>query len=167
MQKEELIQILLRHKPRLIAIDGLGASGKTTLARELASQLGGGVRIIHTDDYYKPVDQRTSGLIPEIVSPDFDWDRFEREVFHGSRQETTFVVGVYVLQERFASRYDFRIWMDVPQAVRIQRMIEREGIVVARDWQEKWLAREERYLVIDRPDQRADAIFTILANSSG
>ena len=37
---------------KVIAIDGRCASGKTTLARELAERLGAGV--IHMDDFFLP-----------------------------------------------------------------------------------------------------------------
>ncbi|MCL1877401.1 MAG: hypothetical protein FWF80_00945, partial [Defluviitaleaceae bacterium] len=42
---------------RVIAIDGRSASGKTTLASELAAQTGASV--IHMDDFFLPQDLRT------------------------------------------------------------------------------------------------------------
>ena len=164
---------------KFIGIDGLGASGKTELAKKIAAKLGNAT-IIHTDDFYKPIDQRTVGLVPEIISPDFDWDRMEREVFKtiapqppltlrggevtppfkvkGGREEIVIVVGVYTLQKRFRKYYDFTIWVDAPRDVRIKRMIEREGEAVAREWQQKWLPREERYLEVERPDKQASVV---------
>src|SRR5689334_6600329 len=96
---EELFQALLKSNPKLIGIDGLGASGKTTLAHTIAERLGGAT-IIHTDDFYKPFKERTVGLVPEIISPDFDWDRMEREVFKKKHDGVVIVVGVYALQKR-------------------------------------------------------------------
>ena len=158
---------------KFIGIDGLGASGKTELAKKLAKKLGN-ANIIHTDDFYKPSDQRTSGLVAQIVSPDFDWDRMEREVFispqpplidkRGNKREILIVVGVYALQKRFRKYYDYTIWVDAPRDARIKRMIKREGEAVAREWQEKWLPREERYLEIERPFEAASTIFE---NTSG
>ena len=68
------------------------------------------------------------------------------------------VVGVYALQKRFRKYYDFTIWVGAPREVRIARMIKREGEAVAREWQEKWLPREERYLEIERPDKLASVV---------
>ncbi|MEK7582849.1 MAG: hypothetical protein AAB483_00365 [Patescibacteria group bacterium] len=144
---------------KFIGIDGLGASGKTELAKKIAAKLGGAT-IIHTDDFYKPIDQRTVGLVSEIISPDFDWDRLEREVLQKKHVGVVIVVGVYALQKRFRKYYDFTIWVDAPQKIRIERMIKREGEAVAREWQEKWLPREERYLIIERPDKWASVILT-------
>src|SRR3989344_2488837 len=150
---------------KFIGIDGLGASGKTELAKRIAQKLGN-VAIIHTDDFYKPVNQRTSGLVDQIVSPDFDWERLEREVFISphpppspKRGGVVIVVGVYTLQKRFRKYYDFTIWVDAPRDVRIARMIKREGEAVAKEWQEKWLPREERYLEVERPFEAASPIF--------
>jgi uridine kinase len=142
---------------KYIGIDGLGASGKTELAKKMAKTLGNAT-IIHTDDFYKPLAERTVGLVPEIISPDFDWDRMEREVFKKKHDGTVIVVGVYALQKRFRKYYDLTIWVDAPRHVRIQRMIKREGEAVAKEWQEKWLPREERYLEVERPDKQATTI---------
>src|SRR3989338_10990931 len=115
---------------KLIGIDGLGASGKTTLAKKIAAKISN-VTIVHTDDFYKSLDQRTVGLVPEIISPDFDWDRMEREVFKKNHEGIVIVVGVYALQKRFLPYYDFTIWVEAPREARIKRMIEREGEAVA------------------------------------
>ena len=144
---------------KFIGIDGLGASGKTELAKRIAQKLGN-VAIINTDDFYKPIDQRTVGLVPEIVSPDFDWERLEEEIFKKKHEGVVIVVGVYALQKRFRKYYDFTIWVDASREVRIKRMIKREGEAVAKEWQEKWLPREERYLEVERPNKWARVILT-------
>ena len=153
-------------RQKLIGIDGLGASGKTELAKKIVAKLDGYI-IIHTDDYYKPLDQRTAGLVPEIISPDFDWDRLEQEVFQKKHDSppageagVAIVVGVYTLQKRFQKYYDFTIWVDASRKVRIERMIKREGEDVAKEWEEKWLPREERYLKLERPDKTATFVLT-------
>ncbi len=144
----------------VVGIDGLGASGKSTLARQIARRLAGDVRIIHTDDYYKHLTERTVGVLADhVVSPDFDWDRMEREVFDVPREGITLVVGVYALQKRFFDRYDYTIWVQTPREVRLRRMIEREGETVAHEWLAKWSAREENYYKIERPDTRATCVF--------
>ena len=187
MEIEQIIQAIDRlpnqflHK--LIGIDGLGASGKSTIAEEI-KKLHPETSIIHTDEFYFPFVER--GKFPpssDGVSRDFDWDRFENQVIKPVQKNLLvkyerfdwradtwndwievpavnwiIIVGVYALQSRFFQAYDYSIWMDVPQAERIKRMTEREGRAVSDGWQTKWLPREERYFEIERPDKRASMV---------
>lgn len=41
----------------IVAIDGCGGAGKSTLAEHIASKYGSG-QIIHMDDFYKPSSKR-------------------------------------------------------------------------------------------------------------
>lgn len=45
-------------RPLLVGLDGCCGSGKTTLAGQLAQRLPG-CTVLHTDDYYLPLDRRT------------------------------------------------------------------------------------------------------------
>lgn len=170
---------------KMIGIDGLGASGKTTIAEGI-QKLHPESSVIHTDEFYKSKDQRTSGLVNQsTISPDFDWDRFEQQVIKPVQKNLLVkyerydwradrwdgwievpathwivIVGVYALQSRFFQAYDYTIWMEVSREERIKRMTEREGATVAEEWQQKWLPREEHYFEIERPDKRASVILT-------
>ena len=164
---------------KLIGIDGLGASGKTTIAEEL-KKAHPETSIIHLEEFYRPKTERTEGITNQAVSPDFDWDRFEDQVIKPVQRNLLvkyerydwradrwdqwieipathwiIIVGVYALQSRFFQAYDYTIWMDVSREERIRRMTEREGEMVSKEWQEKWLPREENYFEIERPDRRA------------
>lgn len=179
-----------KHFQKLIGLDGLGASGKSTIAEQL-HKLRPDISLIHVDEFYKPKAQRTVGIVEgAIVSPDFEWDRLDGQVFDPIRRgfpiiyqsfdwrhdaagrwveipqgNWVVIVGVYALQSRFFPYYDYSIWADAPKEIRVARMIKREGEKVAQEWLDKWSAREERYYEIDRPDQRA--ALTISAKISG
>ena len=61
----------------LVAIDGLGGAGKSTLAQLLEKQLrtlGWIVPVVKHDDFYLPFSQRENQATTEIGS-DFDWKR--------------------------------------------------------------------------------------------
>ena len=176
-----------KHFQKLIGIDGLGASGKTTVANQLA-ELHSGVTIIHTDEFYKPKHGRSPvlGVVPgQVISPDFDWDRLDAQVFqpilrgllvkyqnYDWRADTwgdwieippgswIIIVGVYALQSRFLPYYDYTIWCELSREERIRRMTEHEGRGIAEIWQQKWLPREENYLAVDAPDKRASIVLT-------
>lgn len=55
MNKEELIQSLKSKQHLILAIDGMSASGKTTLANELHQILGG--HLFHMDDFFLPLEK--------------------------------------------------------------------------------------------------------------
>ena len=64
-------------KRAVLAIDGMSASGKTTLAEELAEQFSGSV--IHTDDFHLPFELRTEERRAQ-PGGNLDYERFAREV---------------------------------------------------------------------------------------
>lgn len=172
-----------KHFQKLIGIDGLGASGKTTIAEALR-KLRPDISIIHVDEFYRPKADRTVGIVEgAIVSPDFEWDRLDGQVFDPIRRgfpviyqsfdwrhdaagrwieipqgNWVVIVGVYALQSRFFSYYDYTIWCDATKENRTERMIKREGEMVAQEWLSNWSAREDRYYEIDAPDKRASVV---------
>ena len=67
--------------PLLVAVDGGGGAGKSTLAASLASSFEQLV-IVHVDDFYRPMhDDIRRGLTPEAAYASlFDWQRLETDV---------------------------------------------------------------------------------------
>jgi uridine kinase len=68
----------------LVAIDGTGGAGKSTLAAALARRLGGPDRaaIVHGDDFYRPMPARRRQLLSPQEGYDqyFDWQRLRDQV---------------------------------------------------------------------------------------
>ena len=77
---EKIKHISHKHRQVVVSIDGLGGSGKSSLAEELEKVIPGAI-IIHGDDFFKPVAERkgTTGH-KSSVNEDFDWSRFESQV---------------------------------------------------------------------------------------
>ena len=156
---------------RIIAIDGPGGAGKTTLAERLAKELGG-AQILRTDDFASwdnPVDWWPR-LIEEVLKPlscnqparyrrsvwgnedDADW----AEVVPGA-----FVIleGVSASREAFRPFLTYSIWIETPRDVRLGRGLERNGEAARGQW-EKWMAAEDAYLQRERPDDKADLVIS-------
>ncbi|MEZ5940461.1 MAG: (d)CMP kinase [Planctomycetaceae bacterium] len=72
--------------PVIIAIDGRGGAGKSTLARQIASELGG--TILQGDDFYAVMsDEQRFTLSPQAGYEQlFDWQQM-RDVLQRLRQE--------------------------------------------------------------------------------
>lgn len=88
MNKEELIQNLKTKQHFILAIDGMCASGKTTLADELHHVLGG--HLFHMDDFFLPLEKRTQERLLE-PGGNVDYERFLEEVLIPlSKKETVY-----------------------------------------------------------------------------
>lgn len=75
---EEIEKLLgTKEQTILIAIDGMSASGKTTLGYYLQELFSG--NLFHMDDFFLRENQRTPERLAE-VGGNIDYERFKREV---------------------------------------------------------------------------------------
>ena len=180
---ERISSIKTRHTQRLIGIDGGGGSGKSTFAKLLQAEIPGSA-IIHGDDFYKgPWDKRLDHTHYE-VNPYFDWDRFYTEVLEpvtngiqiqyriydwktdllGTEKiavplEATIIVeGGFTTQDRFSDLYDFKIWIEADEAMRLDLALTRDGEHMRFLWEEDWLPVERNYIHVQNPAERADLV---------
>lgn len=162
-----------------VAIDGRGASGKSTLAALLRESLPDFV-VISGDDYFErhdhPVtwgafneDRCDSELLTPLraggrtvhVRP-YDHSRsalaapIAVEVGPGVVVERCFAFGLNV-------EWDVRIWVETPRGVCLERGLRRDasdalGDRVVRAWADVWQPREDEYIRQTRPRARADIV---------
>jgi uridine kinase len=155
---------------RIVAIDGCAGAGKSTLARRLAAGLDG-APIVHTDDFASWDNQFGwwPRLLEQVILPlargtvaryrRFDWDRHQLAgwIELPSRPETVIIEGVSAMRQDFDPYLAYRIWVDTPPSVRLQRGLERDGEAMRVQW-EQWMAAEDVYVERDRPIERADVV---------
>ena len=67
------------------------------------------------------------------------------------------VEGVSSSRSEWADLLAFRIWVETPRRVRLQRGLARDGPGFLAQW-EDWMAAEDAYVARDRPDVRADVV---------
>ncbi|MGH3339713.1 MAG: uridine kinase family protein [Propionibacteriaceae bacterium] len=154
---------------RIVAVDGLGGAGKSTLALQLSRSLSDAV-IVHTDDFAtwdNPIDWWPD-LLERVLVPisrgevaRFERSRWGREADGElvAVEPTDFLVleGMTASREGFAAYLTYSIWVDAPAPLRLQRGLERDGHDALEQWQ-AWMAEEERYRSRERPDDRADLV---------
>jgi len=190
-QASEIVQQILSlessYSTTLVAIDGKGGAGKSTLANILASQLettGRRVDIVHFDDFYLPSSLRMKGEGAEKpIGGDFDWERLRDQVLEPLRDgrkarferydwckdvlteaqhilpgAIVIVEGVFSSRDELAAKYDFRIWVDCPRQLRLKRGIERDGESYRDRWEQDWMPSEDRYVENHQPIDRADFV---------
>ena len=153
--------------PCVLAIDGRAAAGKTTIGAQLAYVLGGAV--IHMDHFFLPPELRT---VSRLESPggNIHWERFFQEVIPYLRNAESFsyrsfdcsrmaygdavcvpacswriVEGSYSLHPELGAYYDFSVFVSVSPEEQLARVEARNGAVLLKMFQEKWIPMEEQY----------------------
>lgn len=158
------------------AIDGPGGGGKSTLAAQLATDLG--ATIISMDSFLLPESKHRVSAIAK----NYDLDRFYEEVTEPlldhrdinyrvmdqatgtlSAQkvripagEKVVIEGVYSLELSFRDSYDFTIFVDAPKDALMERAFNLE--IGGKSWLDKWLEGEETYFVAQHPKLAASLV---------
>jgi len=155
---------------KVVAVDGHGGAGKSTLALELSEMLG--TEMIHTDDFASPENPLLwwPRLIEEALEP------IARGASSISYVRTSWgpgyapepvrgqpVTPVMILEGVTAARREFRpylayaIWVEAPKNVCIARGVDRDGEAMRDQW-ERWWREEETYIREHRPVAFVDAV---------
>ncbi|QKW22849.1 hypothetical protein HUT16_30505 [Kitasatospora sp. NA04385] len=168
-----------RGATRIVAIDGAGGSGKTTLAAAVAGHLDGAV-IVHVDDFYRPMPDRERELLDaeQGYQRYFDWERLRDQILIPLRDgqaaryqlydwttgqlgawreiapgAVVIVEGVYSARPELAHYYHFTAYVDTPRDVCLQRVRARGEN--PEEWIRRWRAAEDYYLHTTWPQTRA------------
>lgn len=165
---EGAVQALLAERGRvLLALEGMSAAGKTTLAAELAQAYGGNV--YHMDDFCFPAHQRPDDW-RQAPGGHMDLERFRREVLEPlcrkeavayrpySCREGAFgaerlirpksleiVEGAYATHPRLAAAYDLAVFVQVDPEEQRRRILARNGQEGLLRFEEIWIPQEMRY----------------------
>jgi uridine kinase len=172
----------------LIALDGRGGAGKSTLARALVARLPRSAQLEH-DWFHLPKDQVSEGrrfdherLIAEVISPfrsgarelrflRYNWgylaaipDGFHETPITISDVDIVVIEGVETLHRSLASHFDLRVWVDTPPELSVERGMRRDieenhlDPERVRAAWKEWSERESESLARDDRRVRADVI---------
>ena len=164
----------------IIAIDGRCASGKTTLAAQLAALYQ--APVLHMDDFFLQPHQRTPERFAQ-PGGNVDAERFLSEALTPLRQARPFtyrpfschegrlldpvpmgtyplaiVEGSYSLHPLLEGCYDLRLFMSVDPQVQKARLLAREGEEMLARFISEWIPLEERYFEATGIAGRCDMI---------
>jgi uridine kinase len=148
---------------KIIAIDGRGGAGKSTLANELGQTLG--VEILHTDDFASWNDSINwwPRFIKEVIEPiksgakklNYKRSKWSEDHNPGPVRNQP-ITSIMILEGVRSSRKELRpfltyaIWVDTPIKVCLKRGLERDGPSTKAQW-EKWFEEEDEYIKHDDP----------------
>jgi len=141
---ETIKQKHFSNKPIIIAIDGFGGAGKSTLAKDLKSQLQSAA-IVEVDDFF------LFGVKSDANKSNFDRRRLKEQVLEPLKQgesasyqksidesnplseyidvpQVDYVIleGVSSFHPDIAKFIDYRIWLDIPADEAKRRMMNRD-----------------------------------------
>jgi uridine kinase len=154
----------------LIAIDGQGGAGKSTLAAWLADTLGDAT-VVCLDDFARPSvpgwDRRR--MIRQVVDPlragrpgryqRWDWATDTGAEWHAVPVGGVVIIeGVSATRRDLSDRWDLTVWVSTPRALRLERGLARDGDAMRRQWLDVWMPEEDAYIAEERPAERADFI---------
>ncbi len=160
-----------RQQTLLVAIDGRGGCGKSTLAAHIAEHLAG-TSVVHLDDFAYPETDRAR-LLRQVLAPlkadqparyqRFDWKTKQLaewvEIAPGG---VVIVEGVSTLHPLLRDHYDFRVWLECPPEVGFKRGLHRDQTVFGADttdeWLNTWMPEERAYIATHRPEECADMV---------
>lgn len=168
--------------PRVLAIDGRAASGKSTLADEL--QRLGGAAVIHMDDFFLPSELRTAQrrdqpggnvhyerfqeeVLPRLGSFDsFSYRKFDCQImdFAAPRQvgaaDWRIVEGCYSCHPELGAYMDLRVFCDIDPINQLERVRLRNGEKAAEMFRARWIPLEEAYFAAYDIQANADLVLT-------
>jgi uridine kinase len=164
----------------LVGIDGPGASGKSTLANQLAQSLENAA-VVQGDDFYLPSGVRPRAdaavgaqfdldrLLRQVVAPAaagmevryqrYDWDRDALATWISIPPGSTIIVeGIYATEQRLRDHYTFRIFCLADRQLRLRRGLDRDGEGARTQWTDEWMPAEDHYIATQRPDLAAQLV---------
>ena len=175
-----LLAALDLSRRQIIALDGRCASGKTTLAADMARITGAAV--VHMDDFFLPVELRTPERLAE-PGGNVHYERFITEVLPGLRRGKAFqysvfdcsqmrisgtcavpaapivlVEGAYSCHPALGDYMTLRAFSDVDPEIQRRRILARNGESGLQNFETRWIPLEERYFEACRIREQAQVV---------
>lgn len=164
----EVIQRIEKERPRVIAIDGMSASGKTTLGALLHRNYPES-NLIHMDSFFLRPHQRTEARLKEIGG-NLDYERFQEEIIlhlndkNGFRYQEydcqsrslgevievswkplTIIEGAYSHHPYFGEVYDMKLFCEITAEEQTRRILQRNGEMMLKRFVNEWIPKENQY----------------------
>lgn len=163
----------------LFCIDGMCASGKSSLAQLMQEVYGCG--LVLADDFFLQPNQRSEERLAEpggnidyerlaVVAAQAADDRaFRYQVYDCGIQQLadwrevpagplTVLEGAYCLNPKVGAKSDVRVFLSVDAKEQMRRILHRNGPVMAARFEEEWIPMENRYFAAYGVRESCDVI---------
>jgi hypothetical protein len=160
---------------RMVAVDGRGRTGKSTLARALAAACGG-APVVRVDDflYWHDIEGWWPRLEHQALRPllagsparfrvrDWAGDPLGQGLAGWTEvrpAEVVIVEGVTASRRAIAADLTMSLWVTAPRPVRLRRAVARDGVARLPLWIE-WMGLEDEFFARDGAAGRADHVLS-------
>lgn len=176
LQSTQQIVKAIKSKPilnampvKLVAIDGHGGAGKTTLSKKLAKELQ--AEVLHTDDFASwenPMNWWPQ-MLKNVLDPikngantisyeRSDWEHNNPKPVNNQRvTPIMFLEGVSSVRQEFRPYLSFAVWVETPRELCLERGVARDGEGKRSQWIE-WLQNEDEWIHRDKPLEYVDVV---------
>jgi uridine kinase len=140
--------------PLVVAVDGHGAAGKTTLATLAADATA--AALLHTDDFFRAA---AAGRDTRPMARYYDWARLRSaalEPILAAGTPLIIVEGVSAAAPALADVVTRTVLVDTPEPERLRRLRRQ---IAPEEWDEEWLAAERLYFT-SRPMSAFDLVIS-------
>src|SRR5665213_1137426 len=161
----------------IIAIDGRGGAGKSSLSKYIQSILPD-YSFVCGDSYFEPIAHpiawggyNEERFFNDVIQPlsetkitvdfkPYDWDN-EPHIKH---ETINISIGVFIdrcYSFSFDLDYDLKIWVETPREVALERGIHRSTMpkeLAAKVWSDIWKPMEDKYIEVTNPVDNSDIV---------
>lgn len=152
----------------IIAIDGRGGSGKSTLGKELSTKLPNS-KLVQLDGILGDGELYTKENIEQGFKIDFSENRSSSEMIKAiSNYKTPVLIIEGCFSFKIPINFNFRIWVECDKSICYQRLVNRERadrldiatelIILANT---KYQECEDKYIKNYQPQEKANIIYNI------
>lgn len=174
-----------RTEPLMVAIDGRSGTGKSTLAETVRRRLE--AIVIDGDDFYAggtaeewdamtPAQRadhcidwrRQRPILAELARGEgaswlpYDWNaddgHLSDDLTVAHPAPVVVLEGVYSARPELADLFQLRTLLEVPDDLRRERLLHREGEFYRDEWEQRWASAEEHYFTSVMPAEAFDLV---------
>jgi uridine kinase len=169
---DDIKQLSSQKNVVLVAIDGNGGSGKTTLSKIIKKSIPN-INIIRRDLYPSPYSKDKSFdakyLRKELLLPLKQRINVSPQIYHWPKKEfvqggeivskgVIILEGTLSMHEDIVDLYDYTIWVECPSEIGMKRALKRDSDAHKDKWINEWVPRMKKYINTQKPAKKANTV---------
>lgn len=166
----KIISLATLKSTLFVVIDGMPGSGKSTLTKYILHKIPT-VKLVKMDSFFNPSTNNDDfeRLKEECLIPlknnkianfkIYSWE--EKKLVEGEPIEPGGIIlveGISSMEKDLIDFYDYKIWIDCPSEVGLERVLARDKAKYRELWINKWIPETVKYIENQKPYKKADVV---------